>query len=138
MDEVGRERIGGKMKFWEAMKCLEEGKKVRCKDWPDKKRYHISDANLLMVSSFSIFVDEVYKEWEIYEEPPMTHSFPLIIRLAREGKIKKFRRHSWDDEHYSYFWCDEWKTIRFHTSLCDSATFLLEDIEALDWIEVKE
>lgn len=57
------------MKFWEAMKCLEEGKKVRKKIWHKDgyltiKNNHIVDEwdDDEIVSTFSLD-----GEWEIYE-----------------------------------------------------------------------
>ena len=58
------------MKFWEAMKAAEEGKKVRNKRWvtgcyiyKEDTKYFTADGNL-----FCDFVRSIDGEWEIYEE----------------------------------------------------------------------
>lgn len=128
------------MKFWEAMKALEEGKKVRCKDFEILNLYiYKYDDNGITYSEGPGTCDlfwSFFKDWEIYEKPPITHSFSSIVRLAKEGKIKKFRRQSWDDQRYSYFWCDDYKTVMVACELPGAACFRLQDFDALDWIAV--
>lgn len=58
------------MKFWEAMKAAEEGKKVRNKRWvtgcyifKEGERYFTADGN-----PFCDFVRSTDGEWEIYED----------------------------------------------------------------------
>lgn len=57
------------MKFWEAMKCLEEGKKVRVKYW--------SNNGYIMMNSSGYIIDEKGRivninntedEWELYDD----------------------------------------------------------------------
>ena len=58
------------MKFWEAMKAMEEGKKVRKESWLKDEYIYISEVNCIIVDENG----NVYKmsdsrgDWEIYEE----------------------------------------------------------------------
>lgn len=56
------------MKFWKAMKALEEGKKVRSKDWPQTQWVAKRD----MAETFG---RSSVDEWELYEEPTLLSDF---------------------------------------------------------------
>ena len=59
------------MKFWEAMKALEEGKKVRKKDWDEWKYLHLNDSNCI-VNEVDMYVCinliHINDDWEIYNK----------------------------------------------------------------------
>lgn len=82
------------MKFWEAMKALEEGKKVRGKSW-DQDLWADSDSTRI----YFTFSSASKEEWEIYAEPEKMYSFMEAIEGM--GKRKKFRRYSlWNEDEY--------------------------------------
>ena len=57
------------MKFWEAMKALEEGKKVRKKEWDEWKYLQINDSNCI-INEVGMYVCinliHINDDWEIY------------------------------------------------------------------------
>ncbi len=119
------------MKFSEAMRELENGKKVRKKNWSANE--YISkngaDDGLEFMFVQSLCVDY---EWELYEEPGQLLSFQVVIKGLKEGK--RFRRINWSD------------LLGIESSEVDDVTWVsdgkrfslnLQDIEANDWVEVK-
>lgn len=69
------------MKFWEAMKALNEGKKVRNTDWAHESHIFIFKEPKLVDENYedykmeidaSEIADDEYNVWEIYEEPKET------------------------------------------------------------------
>ena len=59
------------MKFWEAMKALEEGKKVRKKDWDEWKYLHLNDSNCIINEvGMYVCINLIYinDDWEIYNK----------------------------------------------------------------------
>ena len=60
------------MRFWEAMKALEEGKKVRVKDWDEDHFIHL-DATQFMINNLGVAAaippTSINKNWELFEEP---------------------------------------------------------------------
>lgn len=111
------------MKFWEAVKALEEGKKVRIKDWPLDK-YIQSDATVGLFWALG-------REWELYEEPVQLYSFIDVVKGMRNGK-KYRRQHLWISGEYIQQCAGR---IIDENGQCTE--LLLEDYEAKDWIEVK-
>lgn len=74
------------MKFWEAMKALDEGKKVRQEAWVDKDLYikkdfdgSIRDGAGIPYGSWIYVADD----WEIYEEPYVTALLDRIEELEK-------------------------------------------------------
>lgn len=69
------------MKFWEAMKALEEGKKVRCTEWLpalyiDLSFFKENDGlNAIECSDFK-------GDWELYKEPEPTFSSKDSLKAA--------------------------------------------------------
>lgn len=112
------------MKFWEAMKALEEGKRIRPKGWDRELGLHIQ-------KDFKHWIDT---EWELYEEPQQTFSFMEMIAKLKEGK--RFRRKVWDAEDSLELHSSG--TVDFSSTLCYTWDPSLSDFEATDWIEVKE
>lgn len=114
------------MKFWEAMKLMEEGKNVRSKEWPkDEHVYWWKFAQNIQKYGY-------FGEWEEYV-PPKTYSFEDIISLVNEGRL--FRRKNWA------------KGIVFRAIISGGYSIFFEgkpihlarqDIETADWLEVIE
>ncbi len=124
------------MKFWEAMKALEDGKKVKCKWWPEC--HFVSKNGFYMGLCLMHIIDAIDKEWELCEEPCKTYSFSEVMKGLKEGK--KFRRLSWQENTTSY---GERPIMMYETGHIDFASgskvyrCCMQDYEATDWIEVK-
>lgn len=57
------------MKFWEAMKCLEEGKKVRKCEWRKDEYIYIDENVILTQGKLKYnFYNPTNSEWEIYDD----------------------------------------------------------------------
>ena len=60
------------MKLWEAMKALEEGKKVRRVDWEPYEYIYIDSYNEVInnygTSADKEILDNIYMTWEIYKD----------------------------------------------------------------------
>ena len=60
------------MKLWEAMKALEEGKKVRRVDWEPYEYIYIDSYNEVINNYGSKadnkILDNIYARWEIYKD----------------------------------------------------------------------
>ena len=58
------------MKFWEAMKYLEEGKKIRKVYWNENEYYYLDDDFVTRNenNNYIVISYEGNEEWEIYEE----------------------------------------------------------------------
>lgn len=115
------------MKFYEALKTLEEGKKIRCVQWDKSDYWNITD------SDAKIWNDCFYRtklailcNWEIYDELGLC--FSEIIEGLKNGK--HYRRKSWNTEAYikcSILSCE----VTDHWDLFFK--FTIDDIAAKDW-----
>jgi hypothetical protein len=122
------------MKFWEAMKALQEGKKVRSISWIGRRAHmdktsFAEDMSGVPANQLQNYLDD---ELELYKEPQKTHSFSEVVKGLKEGK--KFKRKEWGD----------WFLAYSHTTYLEGkgiphcfTPFTMEDFEATDWIEVK-
>lgn len=136
------------MKFWEAMKALQEGKKVRCPDW-EFGHYISSDGDqdgLHWQRSFDWTRFSTTNDWELYEEPVQTFSFAEVVKGLREGK--KFRRKNWKDVICLFTFekdlegeqIDLDDLVGWENQSGEEMDFIFSigDLLATDWIEVKE
>lgn len=111
------------MKFWEAMKALEEGKRVRSKKWTLKSYIDKSSAYTIHLP-----LPKNY-EWELYSEPVKTYKLWELIQALKEGK--KIERIGWGGGR---------SPIKIHLSGCIDTTgskeymLCIEDLEASDWM----
>lgn len=122
------------MKFWEAMKALEEGHKVHCKDWSFGSFIDRKGDDSRIENPYLEWVPCIDKEWELYDEPEKTYSFEGILHGLKEGK--SFRRKCWiGDEAIVY--ADRAGNIHFLEDGKLPYTWTIRDVEATDWIEVK-
>ena len=96
------------MKLWEAMKALEEGKKVRKTYWKDKG-YIMYDEhfNLVTGSGIDFCTDCLLSEetdWEIYEETLVNNTETEYMKLWEALKSleegKKIRHKTWSKGYY--------------------------------------
>lgn len=118
------------MKFWEAMKALEEGKKVRKKRW-EKDAFLPTRRNLDGSEWIILATIGLNEDWELYEEPEQTYSFMEVVKGLKEGK--EFRRKSWPNKEYSI----KLFVPGIMNSKTASACYLYpEDFEASDWVEI--
>lgn len=118
------------MKFWEAMKALEEGKTVRNINWTSRLD---GSPERIDKTGFNLDETDFDGEWEIYEGVPEMYSFPQIIRGFREGK--GYKRKAWDDE--DVISCNIRYPDCFVANSAEAVNFCLADLEATDWVEVK-
>lgn len=118
------------MRFHEAMKLLEEGKKVRCKEWVEE--YFISSSEENLSEGMDIFWFHE-KEWELYEEPKKTYTFAEVVRGLKEGK--KFTRKGWGDV---FVKLENHMIFSYTGDACLGIRWFsfIEDLEATDWVEV--
>jgi hypothetical protein len=106
------------MKFWEAMKALEEGKKVRASHYAKGAYIFRAGRDVwtswgsCLPSTFGISAFET--EWELYEEPG--YDFEWALSQVKAGK--RVARNAYPGLVYS-------KT--------DNATVSLSDMAATDW-----
>lgn len=122
------------MKFSEAMRALEEGKKVRAKEDPPN-HYIIKILEKILLRSNGKSYDKsssplgclFLQEWEIYEEPERTLSFMEMVQGLKEGK--SFHRLSASIAVGAYG--NEDCLNKFFRS---SDVMRLEDFEANDWV----
>lgn len=124
------------MKFWEAMRALEEGKKVYCTTW--KCGYICKSENYQWkVCSLAADIDE---EWELYEEPEKLLTFSEVVKGLKEGK--RFRRKGWVGQPHLWIMLeDRENSERFLIFECGLTSniykFTMFDFEATDWVEVR-
>lgn len=107
------------MKFWEAMKALEEGKKVYAKNAGFSRGMLAVDFGILSKL-----------EWVIHEEPEKTYSFREVVKGLKEGK--KFKRKGWEE--FDDISLNGNEVIR---DTLETYHAFFNDFEATDWIEVK-
>lgn len=127
------------MKFSEAVKALEVGKKVKMNEW-------VGSVYLQFIGD--VLIDEEGEErefcsdsflanWEVYEEPVRMMSFSDMVKGLKIGK--KYRRSHWDS---CAFISKGSASLVLYTCLRQNVSCYwypsVEDLEAMDWIEVKE
>lgn len=107
------------MRLSEAIKCLEEGKKVRKTDWINTCYLHLVGKRLMDEEGgyYDLYSNCFYYDWEIYEEPEKTYSFMEAVQLVKEGKTVTRRDYVGCKLRESHFYINK-----------------IEDIEANDWI----
>lgn len=108
------------MKFWEAMKALEEGKKVRCLRWSCSG--YIENTRMFNYSEY---------EWELFCDPVKTYTFMEAIQLMKEGN--KMRRPNYRED--SSIFANKIGRIKWSNG--DRFPIDIADIEANDWIAVE-
>ncbi len=129
------------MRFWEAMRDLEEGKKVRLKEWAADCYLQLDlDGTIFDESNGSAFCIEEWAlmEWELYEESIKLYTFAQVVKGLRYGK--RFRR-----KHSTWPIQMELALNLTHPRMSSEEIFSIvlsemsiEDFVANDWIEVKE
>lgn len=122
------------MKFWEAMKALEEGKKVCLWKLPSYKFDSVKRMILEFTNRDGDTVAELFNSgWELFEEPEQLLSFADVVKGLREGK--RFRRKAWVNEFAAI------SGDRIVESEEEGTEFLItmriKDFEADDWVELK-
>lgn len=118
------------MKFWEAMRLLQEGRKVRAVDWEED--VYIAN-NLLPVTYWSISSRTIQKEWELYEEPEQLWSFAQVLDLIGLGG--KFARKAWGKT--DIYLTESKQTGRLFLANNSYHTLTKEDYLANDWYRVE-
>lgn len=132
------------MRFSEAMRLLEEGKRVRCITW-NKEAFMVSkNGNLIFY-----YIDHRYcnsyswndwnKEWELYEEPVQLMSFMEILPGMKMGK--SYKRRGWEENPQDTVSLRTYPylngRLRFENQHGQLISLFCDDIEATDWYEVE-
>jgi len=119
------------MKFWEAVKALQEGKKVRGVQWTVGlyiNTISYSDGDSV---DFLSLREALGIEWELYEEAVKTYSFAEIVPFIKARKrVKRL-----SSKQTVYFEDSVGKILVYpfgHAWVCK-----IEDFEATDWIIVE-
>ena len=123
------------MKFWEAMKALQEGQKVRHNLMEPRAYLQILENGELLryrTESYSPLMAYISAEWELYEEPVHMLSFQAVIKGLREGK--SFARKGWSSDLALFVMGHE----IYPRSKFGIQTLHMEDFEANDWEEVEK
>lgn len=139
------------MKFWEAMKALDEGKMVRAECFDEiqaLENYHgevgyKEGSDFRSCDIFSVFNEK----WELYEEPEHTFSFAEVVKGLKDGK--RFRRKGWHEDMaiccYTYQKLpgesvDDQDLVGYRDQIeeeLEPIVFSVGDFEATDWVEMK-
>lgn len=121
------------MKFWEAMKELQKGQKVRCEIWRKSGYMDLKSAETEFKDIS--YMEAFHNEWELYEEKyEKTYSFAEVVKGLKEGK--SYIRHGWSiaDAMSANLKYPE----SFIGNGVEACAFSLVDFEATDWICVSE
>jgi hypothetical protein len=132
------------MTFSEALQAAKAGHKIRMARWVPVSYFYLVDKQLFNENGYatsSIHTSYLLgDDWEIVPEPPKTMTFTEAMAEVKAGK--KVRRLSWT---YSVVQTNDFIPIeRVRYSREDPTQYHKEsfpsfdDIEATDWIEVKE
>lgn len=119
------------MKFWEAMRELENGKKV-CLRGSEPNTYLEKRERIFYFGNWNPLGSHFYSEWELYEEPERMLSFSEMVAGLKQGK--RFIR-----PNMNHPFC--LGMLGNKIVYCDIGVvhgLSLEDIEAADWVEVRE
>jgi len=124
------------MKFWEAIKEFEEGKRIRCKSWASKDfwaqtDHHNSQRKWMWDDCHYRVMRMMEEEWELYEEPVQTYKFWELIPALKEGK--KIKRKETDVIIFLKNTFLFWKYDN-NDALGMRYLFTVEDFEADDWV----
>lgn len=125
------------MKFLEAIKAMEEGKKVRSIEWPREEYVFLSKSGHIKNEEnidSNLYSDSPSQEWEIYQEPEKTYTFHQALKLLKNGSIMNRKSSSGP----TFGVCMRDGLLYYVHRFCFPLTFNLEDYEATDWIEVKQ
>lgn len=127
------------MKFWEALKALEEGGMIRCVEWPKGSKIVKSGQGIQFSGSFEFFehqapFDEWVRseciefDWELYF-PENTKFIPFTEVLVGLREGKSYRRKDWD-------FCCFSSLNKVCFSVHPYRDLSIEDMTADDWVEV--
>jgi hypothetical protein len=120
------------MKFGEAMKALEEGKRIRRSVWMTSHNHFVKSDEI------QLFLDDLHADdWEVLQEPPKMMNFTQVVEGLKQGK--KFKRQVWHENVFLmqkdgwaiYLWFGEEQN-----DYKPAIQWFIQDLEATDWIEV--
>ena len=115
------------MKFWEAMKAVEEGKNVRCKEWKEMESMWLHSA-IVGKKRLDNLWSFINKEWEVCDETKYVGIQEVVEGLKSE---KKFSRKTWEITRHDYR-----PSLKFLGGSSENI-LSIEDFFATDWYEVK-
>lgn len=117
------------MKFWEAMKAIEDGKKVTWSGFNNGTYIDKSNIGFLCLGDFYL-KDLIGNEWELYEECPKLLNFHAVIEGLKYGRKYKRASSEWPNKALVQLKEEEF--------IANFDQIQIRDIEATDWIQVKE
>lgn len=125
------------MKFWEAMRVLDEGHKVRHYSWYKEEFIRLDMIDGLLdekdsLTCLHINNDSIKGLWLFYEEQPKTYTFMEAIQFMKQGKCIK--RKDW-----SHF-IDKRGDSQLYWDRIGAGIYspTISDIEATDWTIVED
>lgn len=119
------------MKFWEAIKALQEGHPVRAKWW-HKDNFVTLDTIENCHWFGPIHWRDAVDDWEVYEEAVQLLSFQEMVKGMKEGK--RFARRNWLQKAFVFL---SGEAVFFQSEEGDLLAWTIDDFEMNDWIEVK-
>jgi hypothetical protein len=121
------------MKFWEAMKALEEGKKVRQPHWLSGTYIHIQDHYITQDSGNTaptvFHIRAIMDGWELYEEPG--HDWAWAKEQLR--RFNYVQRKSWNSMSIFYHHTNDLIYMEMDGTERPYVTDL-DDQDATDWV----
>lgn len=96
------------MKFWEAMKELQEGKKVKKVKWYGSYIYYDRESKQFIDSSgetYDITYLDESEEWELYEDNRKSINSNALKKIYKA--FKEFAEEDWNEcQEFLDFYCD--------------------------------
>lgn len=116
------------MNFIEAVRLAKRNKKIRKVGWDEDEYITVNGCKLMWApddtnisSEYTIDMNSLLQDWEIYEEKPKTYSFEVALLAFKEGKTISRSSYPW-----------QYSKIRLKN--LGNVTFRYEDIIATDWV----
>lgn len=123
------------MKFWEAIKALGEGKKVRCRDWESNAYWDFKSGELwvTIVDLFNLSC----KEWELYQEPVQQLTFEEKLAVAKQAYKEIIALINSLEEKYGKDFCAHWdECISIDDELFHAHQMREEPVQTLTFTDV--
>lgn len=126
------------MKFWEAMKLLQEGHIIRRKEWASSYGILLTLLTERIIDTYEkpFPIHFISDDWELYQETEKTYTFTEVVQGLKEGN--RYSRKGWIVPG-TVFIKESSIRIQFSsTHNSENYALTIIDLEAKDWIEVKE
>ena len=122
------------MKFWEAMKALQEGKKVRERDWQEDLFIYLND-DIVYDSRGNIhrIISKIGDNWELYNKKINKQPIPTPFVVNKQGQTLEFSVNYNSEEHLkNHIESCLYIEVREHYhDLCNSIALGLNDCDKI-------